>query len=269
MRRSAQRPYRRFFWCALLLVSVGMGGMILWDWQYLQPRSGGERPLEHLGSFGIVPDFALVERSGQHVTLAALRDLVWVADFIYTRCHDTCPVQSATMARLQSDMGDAREVRLVSISVDPEHDTPEALQRYAQRFGADPERWLFLTGDKAAIYRLAQEGFHLSVVDPAGAPPQAPDVPLPRERSRAYGDSQSRHQPVHSPTHASTLQALLQWMAPGEAVAHSGAPHAPLLHSARFVLVDRRAHIRGYYHSDEAAAMRRLRRDVRTVLRES
>jgi len=258
-------PYRRFIWGLVLLMLASLGGMSLWAWQGLWFSTGGER----LGDFGIVPDFSLVERHGQRITLGDFQGLVWVANFIYTTCSDTCPMQSVKLARLQRDFANARDVRLVSISVAPEHDTPEVLQHYAQRFGADPERWFFLTGDKTTIFRLAQEGFHLSVVNPEGGLPQAPDTTPARERSKAHGHSQSRHQPVHSPPHASTLLAFLQWMVPGDARAHAGATHEPLLHSARFVLVDRRARIRGYYHSDEEDALRRLRRDVRTVLRES
>ncbi|MCH7812911.1 MAG: SCO family protein, partial [Planctomycetes bacterium] len=57
------------------------------------------------------------------------------------------------------------DVRLVSFSVDPERDTPRVLRRYAERYGADPERWLFLTGDEALIRAVAVEGFKLGSMD--------------------------------------------------------------------------------------------------------
>ena len=174
---SGRRADRRRVRGTILLVLVAMGGVTLWYWQEQRPHAGGDRPLERLGHFGTVPDFALIERSERHVTRASLEGLVWVTNFFYTNCPDVCPLQSARMARLQRDFADQRDVRPVSISVDPEHDTPEILREYAQRFGADPERWLFLTGDKAAIHRLAQDGFHLSVGDPAAAQPQSPKAP--------------------------------------------------------------------------------------------
>lgn len=264
-----QRSLQRFVWGAVLLVLVGMGGGALWYWQGLWPRAGGERPLEGLGNFGTVPDFTLIERSGRLVTRTDLQGLVWAANFFYTNCPDTCPLQSARMARLQGDFADARDVRLVSISVDPEHDTPDVLRDYAQRFGAAPERWLFLTGAKVAIYRLAQEGFHLSVVDPEMAQPQAPNAPPSGERSGSRSHPRSRHWEAHSLPLPRPLVTPLRWVfAPRLAWAHAGTEHKMLLHSARFVLVDRQARIRGYYHHDEEAALRRLRRDVRTVLRE-
>lgn len=110
-----------------------------------------------------MPDFSLIERSGKRFQLSDLRQKIWIVNFFYSTCTDTCPLQSAEMVKLQSDLTDWTDVKLVSISVDPERDTPHVLSQYADRFKADPDRWLFLTGDKEAIYRLAQEGFRLSV----------------------------------------------------------------------------------------------------------
>jgi len=110
-----------------------------------------------------VPDFSLIERSGKKVSLADLRGKIWIADFIYTHCTDTCPLQTADMAKLQDRWLKETEVELVSFSVDPEHDTPAVLSRYAGRFKADPKRWLFLTGHVPEIVRLVEDGFHLGV----------------------------------------------------------------------------------------------------------
>jgi protein SCO1 len=117
-----------------------------------------------LADLGIVPDFSLVAQSGSVVRRTDLAGSPWIANFIYTRCEGICPLLSTAMARLQSRVGSAR---LVSFSVDPARDTPAALSQYADRFGAEPERWLFLTGDVPAMRRLVSEGFHLSVFDEA------------------------------------------------------------------------------------------------------
>ena len=120
-----------------------------------------------------VPDFALTERSGAPVTDDDLRGGVWVADFIFTTCAGPCPLMSRHMSQLQDALGD-RDVRLVSFTVDPEKDTPEKLTEYAKRYGADPERWLFLTGEQKALYQMIQKGFLLAVDDgsltPGGEP---------------------------------------------------------------------------------------------------
>jgi cytochrome oxidase Cu insertion factor (SCO1/SenC/PrrC family) len=111
---------------------------------------------------GQVPDFALTNRDGRTVRLADLAGKPWIADFIFTRCPASCPVMTARMARLNRDLPEDSAVRLVSFTVDPDHDTPQVLQQYAASFKA-PDRWLFLTGDKRALYHLSREGFKLGI----------------------------------------------------------------------------------------------------------
>jgi protein SCO1/2 len=202
----------------LLILLAAAVGTAVWSGLTLWPRQRGwnERPLEGLRSFGTVPNFSLIERSGRRFQLEDLRQKTWIANFFYSTCTDTCPLQSAEMAKLQSDLTDWTDVKLVSISVDPEHDSPQVLSQYAERYRADPDRWVFLTGDKEAIYRLAREGFRLSV--------------------------------------ASASES-------------GGQDGNTIIHSARFVLVDREGRIRGYYDSLDLEAVRRLHRDLRTLLR--
>lgn len=121
-----------------------------------------QKPLEGLQAFGTVPKFSLTERSGSALGLADLRGKVWIANFMFTTCQDTCPLQSAEMGKLQAELQDKLNLRLVSISIDPDHDTPAVLSRYAARFNADPQSWLFLTGDREKIFQLARDGFRLS-----------------------------------------------------------------------------------------------------------
>jgi protein SCO1/2 len=136
----------------------------------IQPPPGEEQatPVE-LGRFWAIPDFALTDRSGKAVTLNDLRGKIWVADFVYTTCPGPCPMLSSRMAEIQKEVAFAPDVRLVSISTDPASDTPAVLETYAQRFHAT-DRWLFLTGDKAQIYALANQGFKLSVTEDRNSP---------------------------------------------------------------------------------------------------
>ncbi|MDE0033239.1 MAG: SCO family protein [Deltaproteobacteria bacterium] len=169
--------------------------------------------LERLARYGPAPDFSLVERSGRAVSARDLRGQIWIADFIYTKCQDTCPLQSRAMAALQSDLKAHGEVRSVSITVDPLTDTPALLSQYADRYGADPERWLFLTGELQQIRRIVQDGFRLSA----------------------------------APVDGQTADPVI-------------------FHSARFVLVDRDGEIRGYYDSNDPQALKRLRKNARSLL---
>jgi cytochrome oxidase Cu insertion factor (SCO1/SenC/PrrC family) len=165
-----------------------------------------------LNDFGAVPDFELVERSGQLVTLNSLKGEVWIANLIFTHCAGTCPLMTAHMRALKDTLTE-EEVRFVSITVDPHRDTPEVLAEYADLHGADPS-WFFLTGDRNSIYRLAQEGFHLAVDDTIGTQIEPIThstrfVLVDREgRIRNYYDGTSRE------SHAliqNDLRTLLSW----------------------------------------------------------
>jgi cytochrome oxidase Cu insertion factor (SCO1/SenC/PrrC family) len=218
--------------------------------------------------YAVVPDFQLVNRSDQPVQRADLWGKIWVADFIFTHCPDECPLMSAEMARLQVDMAGIENFRSVSITVDPDRDTPTVLSHYAERLAADPERWLFLTGEKRAIHHLARDGFRLGIVDPtAGIQPSE----IPRKLSKIS------HESVEEGFNPSSLRLLMRaqsmrsWLIavlPTPAFADHGPSRTPL-HSTRFVLVDGQAQIRGYYDSLDAAQLRRLREHLQIIQRDT
>ena len=114
---------------------------------------------------GQVPDFTLTNQLGRPISLADLRGQVWVANLIFTRCPGPCPVMTRRLAEVQSALPAAAPVKLVSLTSDPEFDTPAVLQRFAAKFGADPSRWNFLTGPKPAIRNLAVDGLKLAMVE--------------------------------------------------------------------------------------------------------
>jgi cytochrome oxidase Cu insertion factor (SCO1/SenC/PrrC family) len=116
-------------------------------------------PPDDLGPVG---EFALTERNGDVVRDSDLRGNVWVASFVFTRCTGPCPQVTATIARLQGELGNEPGVRFVTFTVDPEHDDPKELAKYAEHFQAG-DHWLFLTGKQDELYRLLREGFHVPV----------------------------------------------------------------------------------------------------------
>ncbi len=125
--------------------------------------------------FGEVPEFRLIERSGRIVTREDLLGAPWVANLFFASCAGPCPRLGLDIREHLHDQLAGTGVRLVSISVDPEHDTPERLIAYAQNFSADPDRWLFLTGDEEEVHALATEGFHLPLGRSTAAEPSAGD----------------------------------------------------------------------------------------------
>jgi protein SCO1/2 len=148
---------RTWVWAA---VAVAAAGLALLGLARALPRRAPPPVL------GQVPAFDLVERSGRALRADDLRGRPWVADFIFTRCAGACPAMTARMAALRREAPE--DVVMVSFTVDPAHDTPETLARYAERSGAG-SGWLFVTGDRDALYRLAIEGFKLGVQE---VPPQ-------------------------------------------------------------------------------------------------
>jgi protein SCO1 len=110
-----------------------------------------------------VGHFSLMERSGRKVTEQDLRGSVWVASFVFTRCTGPCPQVTATVAKLQAELKDVAGVKFVTFTVDPTHDDMAKLREYATHFNADPDRWLFLTGDEATIHKLMREQFKQAI----------------------------------------------------------------------------------------------------------
>jgi protein SCO1 len=108
---------------------------------------------QRLPKIAPAPGFALISQDGTPVALADLRGKVVAVTFIYTSCTDTCPMLTALMVRVQDQLGQdfGERIAFVSVTVDPDRDTPEVLKQYADTFGADLKGWAFLTGAPAAI----------------------------------------------------------------------------------------------------------------------
>jgi len=169
-----------------------------------------------LPRYGAVPAFALQDAAGQPFGPAQVDGHVWVADFIFTTCPEVCPRMSEDMSRLQSWLVDrslADRVRLVSVSIDPAHDTPEKLRAYAHQFHARPGTWTFATGSQQAIEDAVVHGFKIAV-------------------SREKDDSLSN------------------------------SDGFAIVHGTKFVLVDGKRQIRGYYDPSDAASASQLRDDL-------
>jgi protein SCO1 len=113
---------------------------------------------QRLPTIGAAPDFALTSQDGLEVTLGSFRGKVVAVAFIYTWCPDVCPMLTDKMARVQDALGSdfGAKIAFLSITVDPERDTPAALKDYAAAFDANLAGWSFLTGEPAAVREVAQ-----------------------------------------------------------------------------------------------------------------
>ena len=188
---------------SICLLLVSLAGFI-WLHVLLKQRvTAGE---ERLPVYNQIPQFSLVERSGRPFGLDDLKEKVWVADFFFSTCPGPCPRMNARMAELQQALSGESDVRLVSITVDPDTDSPAVLADYANRFHASEGRWYFLTGAKSVIRHLAKDGFMV------------------------------------------------------------GGAEDAMLHTTRFMLVDRQGRLRGYYDSSEDESLRKLLTDIQRLL---
>lgn len=143
-----QLPRTLWIGSGLLICLLGLA----WLLSLAESRSLHHRPLPVLGR---VAAFTLTNQDGQITTLADLTNHVWVADIIFTRCSGPCPRMTRQMEDLQDSLPAASGARLVTLTTDPDFDTPPVMKKYGQRFHADAGRWLFLTGTKPEITALA------------------------------------------------------------------------------------------------------------------
>ncbi|MGI8891413.1 MAG: SCO family protein [Chthoniobacterales bacterium] len=163
----APLSWRSLAWKAMLLLIPLLTALGL----FLLREAQVNRLSSHiLPKDGVVPPFQLIDQNGASFGSQQLQGKIWIADFVYSTCPGPCPMISSRMSELQKPLH-ATDVQLVSFSVDPQHDTPAVLRQYAAKLNAAPDRWHFLTGDKAAIYRLTRDGFKLSAADGETAGP--------------------------------------------------------------------------------------------------
>ena len=114
---------------------------------------------QRLPTIGAAPDFTLVSQDGVRVSLRDFRGKVVAVAFIFASCTDICPMLTDNMARVKDKLGTAfgPQIAFVSITVDPERDTPEVLKQYAQNFDADLKGWSFVTGDPAIVHEVGRK----------------------------------------------------------------------------------------------------------------
>ncbi len=204
-----RRPSATFFIGLVLWGCVGAAGLRVWYTRPEPPKNSDqassaamsleEQLAEEYGTSANetpiwdpdgIADFELVDAYGNAVTKADLWGRPWIVSFIFTRCSYTCPKLTEEMSKLQHRLADT-DVRLVSISVDPDYDTPEVLKTYAERYAADPDRWKFLTGDKEQIYRLILGSFRLPVKENFG-PDRLPGMEIAHSNFVLHVDAEGR-----------------------------------------------------------------------------
>lgn len=142
--------YRVGIWFVVLAIIAGV-----YVWKTSTRRTAFVEPAFTPRQVDLSP-FELTERSGKKFKFDEMKDQVWVASFFFSSCPSLCLKLNHRIAGLQEELA-GTNVRFVSISVDPENDTPEKLAEYAKRFQADPERWLFVVPKQKDVAPLAEQ----------------------------------------------------------------------------------------------------------------
>jgi protein SCO1/2 len=157
------QPARRIGWLAwggLALVALTLLAALLLV--QLRSRIAQGQPLP---VYGQIADFALTNQNDRAVSLADLRGRVWVADIIFTRCPGPCLKMTKQMKAVQDALPPDSPTKLVTLTTDADFDTAPVLKAYAERFGADPRRWMFLTGTRKDIAKLAIDSLKLTAIE--------------------------------------------------------------------------------------------------------
>lgn len=108
-----------------------------------------------------VPEFSFINQDGEVITNKDYLGKVYVVEFFFTTCPTICPIMNRNLVEVQNEFNDFKNFGVASFTITPDIDTPEVLKAYANNYGIANPNWHLLTGDEAAIYKLANEGFNL------------------------------------------------------------------------------------------------------------
>lgn len=206
MSLEAKIMKRRFLMTVFLLpLALVCSFIVAREWKQKFFSARGDR----LPVYNEIGDFRLTERSGAAVGTRDLLGKVWIADFIFTRCAGPCPLMSGSMKNLETALA-GQGVKLVSFTVDPDHDTPERLTVYANRFGSGAESWLFLTGDKKTIHDLSRQHFLLGITEVPEEERQNAEDAIMHSTRFVLVDPQGRIRGYYESTDPSALEKLVR-----------------------------------------------------------
>ncbi|MEC7904296.1 MAG: SCO family protein [Verrucomicrobiota bacterium] len=172
---SRSNAYRKLFRSGLVLVLLFVGYGL-----FLINRSGsggsGAPSTAPLPVLRTISSMDLVDQEGEPVNLQTFRGQPWFANIIFTRCPGPCARMTQKMRQLQEALpAEASEVQLVSLTTDPDFDTPEVLSQYARKFQADTQTWKFLTGTKEEIVRVSTQEWLLVMLEKGEAERESPN----------------------------------------------------------------------------------------------
>ena len=127
-------------------------------------RSKSADPLQYIilsGEAKSVPEFVFLNQDSLFISNEDFKGKVYVAEFFFTSCPSICPIMNKNMKLIETRFGSRSDFGIASFTIDPDHDIPSVLKKYAEGYNVFSQNWHFLTGDKKKLYRLANQGFNI------------------------------------------------------------------------------------------------------------
>lgn len=166
-----KQDWLQYLMLVILLVGVpGLAFLGMEAYNNINQSLPIEDPDPNDGKPHFVPEFAFVNQKGDTVTQEAFKDKVYVANFFFTACPSTCPPMMNNLTRVQKRFKDHDSFAILSHTVDPKHDTVEALQDYAKEYGVNVSQWDLVTGEKTPLYNMARNGYDVVSLEGENGP---------------------------------------------------------------------------------------------------
>ncbi|MAP53939.1 SCO family protein [Altibacter sp.] len=142
---------------------VGISLVILLFGIWAVPKIVGRYSKPDMAVIGNVPAFSFTDQNGKTITNEDYEGKVYIVEFFFTTCPSICPIMNRNMVKIQNEFYGNPNLGIASFSIDPTYDIPQILKEYAESYGITNPNWHLLTGEKDAIFKLANEGFNLYV----------------------------------------------------------------------------------------------------------
>ncbi|ANI90614.1 hypothetical protein A9P82_04365 [Arachidicoccus ginsenosidimutans] len=158
------------FFTVVIVAPLMIFGAVNWYQHSVSglPYYGEKYAIEKSKPYFTVPDFEFTNQDSTVVNQSFIKNKVWVANYFFTSCPSICPQMMHNLTKVQAAFASDNDVRIVSFTVDPEHDLPTRLKWYAQRYGINAAQWQLATGTKKDLYQFARKGLSVVATDGDG-----------------------------------------------------------------------------------------------------
>ena len=175
---SDRSKYKKLFYLIVILLLPPFFYLLLYTGEHNYTKLSYVGPREAVantdGDFDTnyhqIPYFEFINQDGKMVTRDDMLGNIYIADFFFVTCPTICPKMATNMGYIQNKFSERKDLKFISITVNPEHDSVEVLKEYADKVHANTKSWSFLTGDKEKIYDLAFKGFFVNADKDSIAP---------------------------------------------------------------------------------------------------